>query len=102
MGVMGNICSKDKPQNQHETNFKTLGQEKNFQSISTRGSSISTKNSHSARHSCEINKSVKNTIDNLSNDFDSALRNSFNIEKVIKTNNFISKINEKSVNSDTN
>jgi len=101
MGVMGSICSKDTPQNKHKTGFKTLGQDKNFQSISTRGSSNtnSTKDSHSARYSCEI---VKNTIDTLSNDFDSALRNSFNIEKVIKTNNFISKINEKSVSRDTN
>ena len=99
---MGRICSKDIPQYQHKTNFKTLGHETNFQSISTRVSSISTKDSHSARYSFEINKLVKNTIDTLSNDFDSALRNSFNIEKVIKTNNFISNINEKSVSRDTN
>merc|ERR1712216_287688 len=101
MGEMGSICSKDKPQNKHKGKIITL-QEKNFKSISTRGYSISTTDSHSARHSCEINKSVKNTIDTLSNEFDSALRNSFNIEEVIKTNNFISKINEKSVSSDTN
>merc|ERR1712216_540828 len=99
--VMGSICSKDKPQNKHKTKFETIRQENKIQSISDKKSSYPNKDSHSERYFCEINKSVKNTIDTLGNNLDSDLRNSFNIEKVIKTNNFISKINEKSVSSDT-